>query len=453
MQGDAFLAQRLERWHGELFELIRIPSISTDPAHARDVRAAADWLAERMRTAGLTAVVEPTAGHPVVLGRSAPLEAAPTLLVYGHYDVQPAGPLEAWHSPPFDPRIRDGRLYARGAADDKTQILLQIAAAEAAIATGGLPLNLVLLFEGEEEVGSPSLAPLLHEKRGEITADYALIADSMMFAPGRPSLIFAMRGIAYFEIEVRTSAHDLHSGQYGGAVPNAANVLAGLLATLHGPGGRIAIDGFYDDVADVPEPQREEWRQLGFDEAAWRTGAGDAALYGETGFTTSERVWIRPALDVNGLLSGYVGPGKKTVLPCTALAKLSFRLVPDQDPERVASLLEAHVRRVAPPGVDVTLRNLQGNRPWRESPEDPLFRAGAAALESVFGVAPVRVAHGGTMPIAPALHDMLGAPVMTMGFALPGANMHGPDEWFPIDHFERGARTMLRLYHALAEIT
>jgi acetylornithine deacetylase/succinyl-diaminopimelate desuccinylase-like protein len=348
--------------------------------------------------------------------------------------------------------VRDGLLFARGAADDKTQILLQVAAAEAAIASTGLPLNLILLFEGEEEVGSPSLVPLLHSRRAELRADYVMIADSMMFAPRRPSLIFGMRGIACFEIETRTAAHDLHSGQYGGAVPNAGNALARILASLHHPDGRIALDAFYDDVAETAPSLRDEWRELGFDEEAYRKGAGGAVLSGEPGFSTTERLWTRPALDVNGILCGYTGAGKKTVLPCTALAKLSFRLVPDQDPERVAARLDAHLRRVTPKGVEVALRYLQGSRPWRENPGTPLFHAAATALEAVWGVPPVRVAHGGTLPIAPEIRDALGAPVMTMGFALPGANMHAPNEWIPLDHFERGARTMLRLYRELVEL-
>lgn len=449
---EDYLDRRMPDLHRELFEFLAIPSISTEPRHAADVRAAAEWMQRRMERAGLRASVEDTDGHPVVLGRNAvPVDGAPTLLVYGHYDVQPAEPLDEWHSPPFEASVRDGILYARGAADDKTQILLQVAAAEAAIATSGLPINLILLFEGEEEVGSPSLVPLLQNRKDELRSDYAMIADSMMFGPRRPSLIFGMRGIAYFEIETRIGAHDLHSGQYGGAVPNAGNALAGILASLHHPDGRIALDAFYDDVADTDPSLRAEWAGLGFDEDAFRKGAGGAALAGEPGFTTPERIWTRPALDVNGILCGYTGPGKKTVLPCRAVAKLSFRLVPDQDPARVAELLEGHVRRVAPRDVDVDVRFLQANRPWREDPECPLFRAAASAQETVWGVPPVRVAHGGTLPIAPEISDALGAPVMTMGFALPGANMHAPNEWIPLDHFELGARTMLRFYETLRD--
>lgn len=438
------------RYRAELFEFLRLPSISTDRAHEGDMRTTASWLAARTERAGLVATVEETAGHPIVLARHHAGESAPTLLVYGHYDVQPPEPLEEWLTPPFAPTLRAGNLFGRGTADDKTQVLLQVCAAEAALATSGLPVNLILVFEGEEEIGSPHLVDFVRDRRAELPADHVIIADSMMFAPGRPSLIFGMRGIAYFEIEARIGQHDLHSGQYGGAVPNPANALATLIGSFHDAAGRVAIDGFYDDVLDTPAELRQEWRDLGFDEAAFRRGAGDAALHGEAGYSTVERLWIRPTLDVNGLLSGYTGAGKKTVLPARALAKLSCRLVPAQDPGRIATLLRNHVEQRQPPGVSFTVRTLQENPPWREDPGAPLFHAASRALEAVFGVAPVRVAHGGTMPIAPAFHDLLGAPVAVMGFALPGANMHAPNEWFPVDHFEKGMKTMTRLYQELA---
>ena len=450
MEAQDYITRELPRLREELFELLRIPSISTDAAHDGDVRRAAEWLVDRMGRAGLEASIEETAGHPLAVGRHRAGPDAPTLLVYGHYDVQPAEPLDEWRSPPFEPEVREGRIWGRGAADDKSQVFLQIAAAEAALATGGLPVNLILLFEGEEEIGSPSLVPHVREHAEALAADHVLIADSMMFAADRPSLIFGMRGIAYFEIEVRIGSTDLHSGQYGGAVANPALALAEVLATLKDGEGRVAIDGFYDDVVMPPDSVLEAWRGLGFDEDAFRGTAGGAALAGEAGYTTPERLWVRPALDVNGLVAGYTGPGKKTVLPARALAKLSTRLVPEQDPARVAELLRRHVASVAPEGVEVEVRTLQENRPWRDDPDAPLFRAASRALAASFGVEPVRVTHGGTLPIAPELRDILAAPVAVMGFALPGANMHAPNEWFPLDHLERGAATMVRLYRELA---
>ena len=446
-----FINRELPRFRTELFDLLRIPSISTDPDHGGDVAEAAEWLAARMRQAGLEAAVEPTAGHPLVVGRHRRRDRdVPTLLVYGHYDVQPPEPLGPWTSPPFEPALRGGRIWGRGAADDKSQIFLQIAAAEAALATTGLPIDLILLFEGEEEIGSPSLGPWLAGRADALDADHVLVADSMMLGPGRPSLIVGMRGIAYFEIEATIGTTDLHSGQYGGAVPNPANALAAVIASLHDY-GRVAIDGFYDEVVMPPEHVLEEWRWVGFDDDAFRRTAGGAELRGEPGFTTLERLWARPALDVNGLVAGYTGHGKKTVLPASALAKLSTRLVPEQDPDRIERLLRAHVDRVAPDGVDFEVRKLQSNPPWREDNSGPLLTAAAGALESVFGTRPSLTAHGGSIPIAPVLRDALDASLAVLGFALPGANMHAPDEWFPADHLEKGMKTMTELYTRLAE--
>ncbi len=445
-----YISRNLPSFHDDFAELIAIPSISTDPGRAQDVGKAAGWVRRRMQQAGLEATIEQTPGHPIVVGRHRAGADAPTLLVYAHYDVQPADPLGQWSSPPFE-LTRDGdRFVARGAADDKAQVVLQIAAAEAAIRSGGLPVNLILLFEGEEEVGSTNLTPWVAANRDALRTDHAVIADSMMFAPGRPSLIFGMRGMAYLEIEVRTGAHDLHSGQYGGAVPNPAHVLARIVASFHDADGRVAVDGFYDDVRDIPAALRAAWGELGYDEDAFQRSAGGAALTGEPGWATHERLWIRPCLDVNGMLSGYTGPGKKTVLPAVATAKVSCRLVPDQDPERIAGRLADHVRARAPEGVEVTVHPRQTNRPWRASPEGPLYRAASAALAGVYGVEPVKVAHGGTLPIARDFADLLTPSVAVMGFALPGANMHAPDEWIAVEQLEKGMRTMVGLYRELA---
>ena len=448
---EEYIARELPRWHEEFFELLRFRSISTDPSRAGEVIRTAEWLVDRLKRAGFSATYADTGGHPVVLGRHTVGPDAPTLLVYAHYDVQPAEPLDEWLTPPFEPAVRGDRLYARGAADDKAQVLLQLAAAEAALATDALPINLILLFEGEEEIGSPNLVPFVREHGRDLHSDHVLIADSMMFAPGQPSLIFGMRGIAYFEIEVRIGKHDLHSGQYGGAVSNPAHALATIIDSLHDENDRVAIAGFYDDVEMPPPDVLEGWQKLNFDERAFQLSAGDAALMGEPGFSTLERLWIRPALDVNGLVSGHTAEGKKTVLPARALAKLSCRLVPNQDPARVELLLGAHVERVTPPGVQVRVQALQGSPPWRSNPKAPIYAAAARALESVFGVPPVRALHGGTLPIAPEFADLLGAPVVVLGFALPGANMHAPNEWFPLDHIEKGILTMTRLYKLLAE--
>lgn len=411
------------------------------------MRRAATWLADRVRAAGLEAELAETDGHPVVVGRWEAGAGAPALVVYAHYDVQPPDPLEEWSSPPFEPTVRDGRLYARGAADDKSQVLLQIAALEACVRTTGLPVNVTLLLEGEEEIGSPGLPPLL-ESRPDIRTDYALIADSQMLGPGRPSLIFATRGLAYFELEARIGRHDLHSGQYGGAVPNPANALATVIASFH-QDGRIVVPGFMEDVAPWDESLLEGFRSLPFDEAAFRESAGGAALAGEPGRTTVERVWTRPALDVNGITGGYTGEGAKTVLPAVARAKVSARLVANQTPEAVERQLRDHIAGLPPAGVEITLRTLKGALPWRADPSGPLYRAAGRSLEAVFGRPPVHVAHGGTLPIATEFERILGAEVAILGFALPGAHMHAPDEWFPLDHLEKGMKTMAGLYAEL----
>jgi len=449
---DGHIEEHLHGTLADFAELIAIPSISTDPEYADSVRDAARWVSVRMERAGLSAQVHETEGHPIVVGRHVAGPDAPTLLVYAHYDVQPADPLGEWRSPPFELTREGGNLVARGSADDKAQVVVQIAAAEAALETSGLPVNLILVFEGEEEVGSTHLGPFIAERCESLAADHAVIADSMMFSPERPSLIFGMRGMAYVEIEVVGSGHDLHSGQYGGAVPNPVHALARLVASFHDAEGRVAVEGFYDRVRAVPSGLRAEWASMGYDEAAFQRSAGGALLMGEPGYTTPERLWIRPCLDVNGLVGGYIGPGKKTVLPGRASAKVSCRLVPDQDPREVIELLESHIRRHTPPGVDVSLRTVQANPPFRSDPGGPLFAAAARALEDVYGVEPARVAHGGSLPIARTLAEQVTASVAIMGLALPGANMHAPNEWIPESQVGRGIRSMVRLYRELAGV-
>jgi acetylornithine deacetylase/succinyl-diaminopimelate desuccinylase-like protein len=447
---DQYIDDNLPRYFDDFAELVAIPSISTDPAKAAEVRRAAGWVRHRMEQAGLDAKLVETAGHPLLVGRHDAGPDAPTLLVYAHYDVQPADPLGEWRSPPFELTREGDNFVARGAADDKAQVILQIAAAEAALATGGLPVNLILLFEGEEEVGSTHLTPYVAANREALATDHAIIGDSMMFSPTRPSLIFGMRGLAYVEIEVRTGTHDLHSGQYGGAVPNPVHALARIIASFHHADGRVAVDGFYDSVVDAPAELRAAWAELGYDEDAFQRSAGGAPLRGEPGFTTPERLWIRPCLDVNGVIGGYTGPGKKTVLPSRALAKVSCRLVPDQDAARVTELLKEHVAAHAPEGVEVTVTGYQANRPFRSDPTGPLFDAASRALSDVYGVDPVRVAHGGTLPIASDFTEFLTPSVAVMGFALPGANMHAPNEWIAVSQLERGMKSMVRLYRELA---
>lgn len=447
----AWLTQHDQRLHDDLFEFLRIPSVSAVPARTPDVARAAQWLHGRLARIGFATETLATPGHPVVLAewRKAPA-GAPTVLVYGHYDVQPAEPLELWTSPAFEPTIRDGNIYARGSVDDKGQLWLHIAALEAHLAARGtLPVNVIVLAEGEEEVGSVNLAPFIQAHRERLACDAVVISDSAMFAPGIPSILSSLRGLAYFEVNVTGPNGDLHSGMYGGAVVNPATALARIVATFHDADGRIAIPGFYDTVRPFPDTVRAGMRELPFDDAEFMRGLEVAALGGEPGFTTLEKLWTRPTCEVNGLLSGWTGEGAKTVLPGKAMAKVSCRLVPDQDPETVRQLMEAHVRRVAPAGVTATVTALHGGHPWRADLEGPLYEAAARALEAAFGRAPVIVGEGGSIPVVGDFERLLGAPVLLVGFGLPGENAHAPDEWISQDNFRRGMRAIAALWDEL----
>jgi acetylornithine deacetylase/succinyl-diaminopimelate desuccinylase-like protein len=448
---DAFLTTHDTRIREELFEFLRIPSVSARREHDTDTSRAAEWTAEALRKAGLKASVHATAGHPVVVGewRNAPA-GAPTVLVYGHYDVQPAEPLELWTSPPFEPTVRDGRVYARGSVDDKGQLFLHVKALEAHLkARGGLPVNIIVLAEGEEEVGSEHLAPFIEEHAKLLACDYVVISDSAMFAPGLPSILSSLRGLAYFQIDVQGPAQDLHSGSYGGAVMNPAMALARILSTFHDGNGRICIDGFHDDVAVWPQHVRDQMRTLPFDDEHFRAETGSPALAGEKGYTTLEKLWTRPTCEVNGLLSGYTGEGAKTVLPAKAMAKVSCRLVPDQRPDRIEAAMKAHVARVAPPGVTVTVTHLHGGAPWRADLGGPLFDAARRALAAAFGREPVITGEGGSIPVVGDFARILGAPVLLVGFGLPGENAHAPDEWMSLENFTVGMRAMAMLWDEL----
>jgi acetylornithine deacetylase/succinyl-diaminopimelate desuccinylase-like protein len=446
-----YIDANLGRIRDELYDFLRIPSISAKAEHDADTRRSAEWLADRLRAAGLDVQIEETPGHPVVLGewRGAG-EDAPTVLIYGHYDVQPPEPLDEWASPPFEPTERDGRIYARGSADDKGQLFMHVKALEAHLASSGsLPVNVVVLAEGEEEVGSPNLVPFVDANLDRLACDVVLISDTGMFAEGLPSLGFSLRGLAYFEIRVSGARSDLHSGEYGGAVANPGNVLARILASLHDDEGRIAIAGFYDDVLDWDAETRAQIASLPHSDDEYREELGVDALVGEEGFSTLERLWIRPTCDVNGLLCGYTGEGAKTVLPNHAMAKVSFRLVPNQTDKAIKDLLEAHVSALAPAGVSIEISELHGGRPWRASVEGAHFEAAMDALEEAFGKRPVPMGGGGSIPIVVEFEERLGAPVLLVGFSLPGCNLHAPNEWLPIDNFEKGIGALALLYEKL----
>ena len=446
-----FIEGNLGRFRAELYDFLRIPSISAKSEYDAETREAAEWLSERLAAAGLQAEVIETPGHPIVLAewRGAGPNA-PTVLVYGHYDVQPPEPLELWTSPPFVPTERDGRIYARGSADDKGQLYMHVKALEAHFATGStLPVNIVVLAEGEEEVGSENLVPFVEAHADRLACDTVLISDTGMFAPGLPSLLFSLRGLAYFEIHVHGARSDLHSGEYGGAVRNPANALARIIGSLHDDEGRIAIPGFYDDVVAWDEETRRQIAELPHSDEAFAAELELDELVGEPGYGTLERLWIRPTCDVNGLLGGYTGEGAKTVLPNHAMAKVSFRLVPDQDPARVKELLEAHVRAVTPSGVTVEVRELHGGRPWKATVAGPAFEAAAQALEEAFGTKPVPMGGGGSIPIVVEFEERLNATALLVGFSLPGCNLHAPDEWLPIENYEKGIAALALLYEKL----
>jgi acetylornithine deacetylase/succinyl-diaminopimelate desuccinylase-like protein len=431
------------RIRDELFEFLRIPSVSAKSEHTPDVARAAEWLRTSMEKAGMKATVHKTAGHPVVIGEWRGAPGAPTVLVYGHYDVQPAEPLELWTSPPFEPTVRNGNIYARGSVDDKGQLFLHVKAIEAHLATRGkLPVNVVMIAEGEEEVGSDNLEAFIDAQKDLLAAEAVVISDSAMFAPGQPSILSSLRGLAYFEINVTGPSVDLHSGGYGGAVINPATALAHILSTLHDENWHVAFDGFYDAVKVWDSTIREQMRGLPFSEETFRHETGASELGGEAGFTILERLWMRPTCEVNGILSGYTGEGAKTVLPSKAMAKVSCRLVPDQAPLDIVEKMKAHVARVTPKGVTATVTYLHGGKPWKAELKGPLYDAARRALATAFEKEPVIVGEGGSIPVVGDFRRVLKAPVLLVGFGLPGENAHAPDEWMSEENFRIGMRAM-----------
>lgn len=442
-----------DRYLNELTDLLAIPSVSTNPENAPDIRRCADWVADHLRAIGIPDVrIMPTPGHPVVYGAWEGAPGKPTVLIYGHYDVQPAEPLELWTSPPFTATVRDGNLFARGASDDKGQFFIHLKSIEAFLrTTGTLPVNVKFLLEGEEEIGSEHLDDFVRANTALLKADLVLISDSSMFARGVPSICYGLRGLAYMQIDVTGPNRDLHSGSFGGSVLNPIQALTEIVAKLHDGKGRVTIPGFYDAVRPLTKKERDAYRKLPWSDRAYAKDLGVRALYGEKGFTTLERLWARPTLECNGIWGGFTGEGAKTVLPSKASAKISMRLVPDQTSRAVATQFIRYIRAITPPGVQVNVRALHGGEPAITPIDSPGVRAAYAALEKGFGKKPLYQREGGSIPIVVQFKKLLRIDTVLLGFGLPDENAHAPDEFLHLPNFYGGIRTSAHFLNDLAD--
>ena len=438
-----YIQQNHDRYIGELTEFLRIPSVSTDPEHNEAVKTAAEFVARQLQEAGMTTVgIFPTEGHPIVYAERLVEEAKPTLLVYGHYDVQPVDPIELWESAPFEPTIRNGELYARGAADDKGQVFIHFKSAEAFLNTSRqLPVNIKYLIEGEEEIGSPHLDPFIETHQDLLKADVAMVSDTAMFAHGVPSICYGLRGLAYFQLDLQGAHTDLHSGSFGGTVVNPAFELSKILTAMKDEAGRITIPHFYDDVRKLTEREKAEFARLPFDESTYKKAIGLKELSGEEGCTPLERLWVRPTFEINGLKSGFTGKGAKTVLPAKAMAKVSMRLVPDQDPEKIADLFEDYVHALTPSSVHLETTRMHGGKPWVASLDHPALRAATQAIKKGFGKEPVFQREGGSIPVVATFAELLNIPSVLMGIGLPDENAHAPNEKLNLDNFYAGIKS------------
>ena len=449
-----YLTAQGDRILGKLIDFARIPSVSTDPRHREDMTRAAEWVAASLREAGPIDVrTLPTGGHPVVYGEWLGAPNAPTLLVYGHYDVQPPDPLERWLSKPFEPEVRDGRLYGRGVSDNKGPMLIPLKVAQAFFATrGALPLNVKFIFEGEEEIGSRNLEPFLTANRELLRADSVLSADGAMWRNDEPSVTVASRGVAGLEFSLKGASRSLHSGRYGGSIANALHAMAELVASLHAPDGRVAIAGFYDDVTALPEAERREIRELPFDEARFLSELGAPALFGEPGYSTLERLWIRPTVEVNGMWGGYQGQGSQTVTPNEAHAKLSCRLVPDQDPDNVRALVARHLEAHVPAGVTLSIGGERhAARPYRIPSDHPGLVTAERVLEQVYGKKALRVRMGSTLPVSELFMRILGIHTVFFSFSTADEDFHSPNEFFRVHRLREGLEAWARYWDSYAQ--
>lgn len=442
-----------DRFLNELLELLRIPSVSARSEHKDDMLRCAEAVKQRMLDAGAdTAEIITTAGHPVVYGEKITDPSKPTVLVYGHYDVQPADPLELWNTGPFEPTIKDGKIFARGACDDKGQFYMHIKALETMVKTNSLPVNIKMIIEGEEEIGSPSLATFVKAHKEKLKADVILISDTAMISMDTPSIDVGVRGLTYVQIEVTGANRDLHSGVYGGAVANPITILAQMIASLHDENNHITIPHFYDDVVEASADERSALAKAPFDEAAYKEELGVNELWGEKGYTTNERTGIRPTLEINGIWGGYTGEGSKTVLPSKAFAKISCRLVPNQKSDKMEKLLIDHLYKIAPPNVTVKVEPYHGGDPYMTPVDSIEYKAASKAIEATFGKTPIPVRGGGSIPITALFESELGVKVVFLGFGLDNDNLHSPNEKYDIVNFYKGIETIPYFHKFYAEM-
>lgn len=435
-----YISENFDNYLNELKQFLSIPSISALPERSKDVKKAAEFVADKLKQAGLSHVeIFNTEGHPLVYGEWLGAPGKPTVLVYGHYDVQPVDPLELWNSPPFEPVIKNGKIWGRGTTDDKGQLYIHIKSVEAYFKNNGsLPVNVKFLIEGEEETGSESLVSFLHLNKDMLKCDAVLISDTSLYSAGTPTLTYGLRGIQYMEIEVTGPKFDLHSGTYGGAVDNPINVLATMIGKLHDKNGRVTIPNFYKDVLKVSKKEKENFKRLKFNEKIYMNEIGVQGLDGEAGYSVLERTWIRPTLDCNGIWGGFTGTGAKTVIPSKASAKISMRLVPNQEPKKIAKLFSNYIREIAPKSVKVTIKNMQGGHPLLISLDDKVTIVAAKALEKAFKKRTVFMRDGGSIPILVDFVKIFKAPLVLMGVGLDNENAHSPNEHLDLKHFKLG---------------
>lgn len=452
---DNYFAEKREQHLEELKKFLSIPSISSLSEHKADMQKGAEWLADSFKQAGLeNIVIDETKGHPVVYADWLHAEGKPTVLIYGHYDVQPVDPLNLWESEPFKPEVRDNKLYARGASDDKGQVFMHVKAVEALLELeGSLPVNVKFLIEGEEEVGSPNLEEYIENNKDKLAADVIVISDTGMQGPGQPAVCYGLRGLCGVQIDVKGAKGDLHSGLYGGGVQNSIHALVSILESFRNEEGTIEVEGFYDNVRPLMEEEREAYAALGFNEDELKQEVGVDELFGEKGYTHLERVWARPTLEINGVFGGFSGEGIKTVLPSEAGAKITCRLVPDQDPDEIVEKLKAHIDQHKPAGVTVTVTEFDKGKPFITPFDHPAIQAAGRSYEKVYAVPTAYTRGGGSIPIVAAFDEILGLPVVLMGFGLSTENFHAPNEHFHLENFDKGLRVIGDYYNELASLS